>query len=65
VAQAFKETNLPELRAALQGKDMTAFKAAYVRAAETCNGCHRTSGHAFVEIPMEPGQPIPRLDPVR
>jgi hypothetical protein len=44
---------------------MAAFKAAYLRAAETCNGCHRSSGHAFIQIPTEPGQPIPRLDPVR
>jgi hypothetical protein len=65
VEQAFRQTNLPELRAALQAKDAAAFKAAYLRAAETCNGCHRSSGHAFIEIPTEPGQPIPRLDPLR
>jgi hypothetical protein len=63
VAQSFQETNLPELKAALDAKDMTAFGKAYAHAAETCNGCHRASGHAFVEIPQEPGLPVPRLDP--
>lgn len=65
VAQAFQETNLPELKSALSAKDLAAFKGAYSRAAETCNGCHRASGHSFIEIPAVPGQPIPRLDPVR
>jgi hypothetical protein len=63
VAQAFRETNLKELKSALDARDPAAFKAAYSRAAETCNGCHRASGHAFVEIPGVPGQPVPRLDP--
>jgi hypothetical protein len=65
VAQAFGETNLPELGAALKAKDAVAFRAAYARAAETCNGCHRVSGHVFVEVPKEPGRPVPRLDPIR
>jgi hypothetical protein len=65
VEQAFSQTNLPELKAALTARDMAAFKAAYARAAETCNGCHRSSGHGFIEIPTEPGQPVPRLDPLR
>jgi len=65
VAQAFRETNLPELETALRSKDPAAFKAAYARAAETCNGCHRTSWHAFVEVPAEPGAAVPRLDPLR
>jgi hypothetical protein len=65
VAQAFRETNLPELESALRSKDPAAFRAAYAHAAETCNGCHRTSGHAFVEVPAEPGAAVPRLDPLR
>ena len=64
VAQSFQQTILPELKAALDAKDMSAFRKAYARAAETCNGCHRASGHVFVEIPKEPGQPVPRLDPL-
>jgi len=64
VAQAFRQTNIPELRKALLAKDKAAFREAYSRAAQTCNGCHRASGHPFVEIPVDPGQPVPRLDPV-
>jgi hypothetical protein len=65
VAQAFAQTNIPDLKAALQSRDPKAFTAAYARAAEACNGCHRSSGHAFIEIPTEPGRPVPRLDPRR
>jgi hypothetical protein len=64
VADAFRQTNLPDLESALEARDPAALKAAWARAAETCNGCHRSSGHAFVEIPRLPGQPVPRLDPV-
>jgi hypothetical protein len=65
VADAFRQTNLPDLKTAIEAKDIAAVKAAYARAAETCNGCHRASGHVFVEIPKLPGQPVPRLDPLR
>ena len=64
VADAFRQTNLPDLKSALEAKDTTALGAAYSRAAETCNGCHRASGHAFIEIPGVPGRPVPRLDPI-
>jgi hypothetical protein len=64
VAQAFAQTNLPDLKKAIEARDLAALKHAYGLAAETCNGCHRASGHAFVEIPAEPGQPVPRLDPL-
>jgi hypothetical protein len=65
VAEAFRETNLPGLQKAIESRDARAFREAFALASETCNGCHRTSGHAFVEIPEQPGQPVPRLDPVR
>jgi len=64
VADAFRQTNLPDLKSALEAKDTAALGAAYSRAAETCNGCHRASGHAFIEIPGVPGRPVPRLDPI-
>jgi mono/diheme cytochrome c family protein len=65
VAQAFAQTNLPDLKKAIESKDPSAIKRAYALASETCNGCHRTSGHAFIEIPGQPGQPVPRLDPLK
>jgi hypothetical protein len=64
VAEAFRETNLPALQKAIASKEAGAFREAFSLASETCNGCHRTSGHAFVEIPDQPGRPVPRLDPV-
>jgi hypothetical protein len=65
VAEAFRETNLPALQKAIQSEDARAFGEAFALASETCNGCHRTSGHNFIEIPDRPGQTIPKLDPVR
>jgi mono/diheme cytochrome c family protein len=65
VAAAFRQTNLPELLAAVRARDARAFGAAYARAAETCNGCHRASGHEFIEVPTLPGAAVPRLDPLR
>jgi hypothetical protein len=65
VAGAFRQTNLPELLAAVRARNVRAFGAAYARAAETCNGCHRGSGHEFIEVPALPGAAVPRLDPVR
>ena len=65
VAAAFRQTNLPELLAAVRARDARAFAAAYARAAETCNGCHRASGHEFIEVPTLSGAPVPRLDPQR
>ena len=64
VAQAFAKTNLPDLKQAIQSRDPSAVRRAYALASETCNGCHRASGHAFVEIPGQPGQSVPRLDPL-
>lgn len=64
VADAFVKTNLPDLAQALRSHDPAAFRAAYARAAETCNGCHRASGHVFVEVPTQPGASVPRLDPL-
>jgi hypothetical protein len=65
LAGAFRQTNLAELQAAVRARDPRAFALAYGRAAETCNGCHRASGHAFIEIPTQPGAPVPRFDSAR
>jgi hypothetical protein len=64
VAQAFSETDLPALKKAIESKSSRTLRDSYALAAETCNGCHRTSGHRFIEIPNEPGRPVPRLDPM-
>ena len=64
VAQAFAETNLPELNRAAAAHDRAAFAAAFNRASAVCNGCHQATGHAFIEIPGELGATVPKLDPL-
>lgn len=64
IREAFLETNPPELASALQRQDAAAFAEAFERAALTCNGCHKASSHAFIEVPTVPGQRVPRLDRV-
>lgn len=64
MADAFQKANLPELAKAAQAKDARAFAESFERASAACNGCHLTSGHAFIEVPSVPGKPVPDLDPV-
>lgn len=63
LAQAFRESQLAELKTSLVAKDSAAAARSYALAAETCNGCHLASGHGFIEIPEELGKGIPKLDP--
>jgi hypothetical protein len=62
LAEAFVATHPPELDAALKAHQWTALSGAYQRAAETCNGCHKAARRGFIEVPGEPGVPVPRLD---
>lgn len=64
VEQAFINTHPSELDSALTARDSSAFSAAFARAAATCNGCHKTSTHGFIEVPSEPGAPVPKMDPL-
>lgn len=57
-------TQLAELRQAAHERDEQAFRARFARVAASCNGCHAACQVAFVEIPVEPGSAVPRLDPV-
>lgn len=41
-----------------------ALAAAFSEAAGACNGCHRASGHGFLEVPATPGHRVPSVDPV-
>jgi len=65
--QPFLETmsnfNIPDLRKALEGKDPKAISTAFESMAKTCNGCHQASGRAYIEVPSQPGELVPRLDP--
>jgi cytochrome c556 len=61
---AFARTMPARLKQAAAARDITAFRAAFKAAAVDCNGCHQATGHAFIEIPSELNQPVPRVDPV-
>lgn len=61
---AFVQTNLPDLRRSIAAKDRGQIAEAFSRTAAACNGCHRDSGHGFIEVPNVPGRSIPNTDPV-
>lgn len=60
---AFAKTYPARLKKAAAARDLAAFRDAFRDAAGACNACHLASGHGFIEIPTEPGKPIPDLDP--
>jgi len=57
-------TALPVLDSALVRQDSSAFDAAFRLTAQECNACHRSARRDFVQIPLEPGVPVPVLTPV-
>jgi len=64
LAEAFRMTHPPELGAAIKAHHQAGFAKAFARAAETCNGCHKATGHPFIEVPSTPGRAVPRMDPL-
>ena len=62
LAGAFAQVTLADLRAGLASRDRQSFDAAFARAATACNGCHRASGHGFIEVPTVPGRSIPATE---
>lgn len=64
LAGALAKTNVPELEGAVKARDAAAFKRAFASTAAACNGCHQSTGHAFIEIPAEPGAGVPKIDPL-
>jgi hypothetical protein len=64
MAKAFLATSPPELKKAAAARDGVAFAAAFQRASEACNGCHRASEKPFIQVPSEPGKPVPDLSPL-
>jgi cytochrome c556 len=64
LAEAFRQTHPPELNAAIKAHNQAAFAKAFARAAETCNGCHKTTGHQYIEVPSTPGSAVPKMDPL-
>jgi hypothetical protein len=64
MAKAFLDTSARDLKRAAAAKDGVAFAAAFERAAVACNGCHQASAKAFIQVPTEPGKPVPNVDPL-
>ncbi|MEO8798055.1 MAG: hypothetical protein ABI551_09240, partial [Polyangiaceae bacterium] len=62
LAAAFRMNDLPALLDAAQKKDITAFDAAFAKAATACNNCHNASDKAFIEISETPGRPVPTIE---
>jgi hypothetical protein len=64
MAKALLETAAPELKKAAAARDHVAFAAAFQHMASMCNACHQASAKAFIQVPTEPGQMVPVLDPL-
>jgi len=64
MAKSFLLANAPELKKAAAAKDPAAFAAAFQHAAAVCNACHQAAAKGFIQVPSEPGQPVPDLSPV-
>lgn len=64
VFEALDREQLPDLRQAAHERDAQLFRERYARAAASCNGCHAACDVAFVEVPAEPGRPVPTVDPI-
>ncbi len=59
LATAFIGAHPAALRRSIEAHDRAAFDLAFARTAEACNGCHRTAGMAFIEIPSVVGASVP------
>jgi hypothetical protein len=64
MAKSFLLANAPELKKAAAAKDRAAFAAAFQHAAAVCNACHQAAAKGFIQVPSEPGQPVPDLGPM-
>lgn len=58
----FRVIHIPELRRRLATRDGAEAASAFQRMATGCNECHVDSGHAFIEVPLVPGRPVPNTD---
>jgi hypothetical protein len=61
LTHAFAQDAVPALRAASRDRSRLAFQRAFAKAATACNGCHTATGHAFLEIPSQPGAALPTI----
>jgi DNA-binding beta-propeller fold protein YncE len=62
MAEAFRKTNLPELKRAAKMPDPVAFERAFAATAAACNSCHLAAAKGFIEVPTHPGKAVPVID---
>ncbi len=55
------DTAVPDLEKALKGGDAAAIEAAFANTGKTCNACHIAAGKSFIEVPIKPGDSVPKL----
>jgi hypothetical protein len=59
VVDAFEQTQLAALSAAIGKRDSVSFGRSYDEALEVCNSCHRATGRPFIVITKPTGAPVP------
>ena len=64
LARGFVPAIESTLEAAFAKRDPAGVATAFASAAQACNGCHQAAGKPFIEIPLKPGETVPRLDPL-
>lgn len=60
--KAFEQAYLDPLDKAIKAKDLKAFTTAFNRGVEGCNGCHASSGFAFIKYRLPKAPPSPLSD---
>ena len=58
VVDAFEQTQIARLSAAVERHDPAEFRWGYVEAIEVCNSCHRVTGRPFIVIIEPTGPPV-------
>lgn len=58
--KAFEQAYLDPLEKTIKAKDFKAFKTAFNRGIEGCNGCHASNGFPFIkyQLPKAPQSPL-------
>jgi cytochrome c553 len=64
LVKTFLPSIVSGLDAAVAKRDPAALVTAFASAAQACNGCHQEAGKPYIEIPLKPGETVPKLDPL-
>ncbi len=58
IVEAFKNTQLAALKEAIDMKDRSLFRSAYLEAMNMCNTCHQSTGRPFIVITVPTNPPV-------